>query len=185
MSTERTLPKSTITERRKDGSVGMKYQPLELIGSGGSAIAFSAAVLDADDKPTDEIYLLKEFYPENGALRDENDTVRVLRINDKDALRTQFLREVSAGYNASVHIYGTVTATRSFVSEKQNTYIVMPYEKHGMSLKKFCEWLKENRKTVPVRAWARLFQKLSDRIRNLHEKVLKSFVDFSKEAQDG
>ena len=35
MSTERTLPKSTITEQRNDGSVGMKYKPLELIGSGG------------------------------------------------------------------------------------------------------------------------------------------------------
>ena len=47
-------------------------------------------MLDADDKPTDEIYLLKEFYPENGALRDENDTVRVLRTNDKDAYYMYF-----------------------------------------------------------------------------------------------
>ena len=49
MSTERTIPKSTIIELRRDGSVGMKYKPMELIGSGGSAIAFSATVLDVND----------------------------------------------------------------------------------------------------------------------------------------
>ena len=75
MSTERTLPKFNIAERRRDGSVGMKYKPLEMIGSGGSAIAFSTAVLDVNGKPTDQICLLKEFYP-TGASRDENDAVR-------------------------------------------------------------------------------------------------------------
>ena len=170
MSTERTLPKFNIAERLRDGSVGMKYKPLELIGSGGSAIAFSAAVLDVNENPTDQICLLKEFYP-TGASRNENDAVSVPFSNTNMALKKQFLREVSAGKEASQYIYGATTATSSFESENGNTYIVMPYEKHGMSLKKFCEWLKENRKTVPVRAWARFFQKLSDRVRNLHENA--------------
>ena len=170
MSTERTLPKFNIAERRRDGSVGMKYKPLEMIGSGGSAIAFSTAVLDVNGKPTDQICLLKEFYP-TGASRDENDAVNVPFSNTNSALKKQFLREVSAGIEASQYIYGATTATSSFDSENGNTYIVMPYEKHGMSLKKFCEWLKENEKTVPIRAWTRLFRKLSDRIKNLHEKA--------------
>ena len=170
MPTERTLPKSTITERRRDGSVGMKYKPMELIGSGGSAIAFSATVLDVNENPTDQICLLKEFYP-TGASRDENDAVSVPFSNTNKALRIQFLREVSAGKEASQYIYGVTTATNSFESENGNTYIVMTYEKHGMSLKNFCEWLNENGKTIPMRAWARLFHKLSDRIRNLHENA--------------
>ena len=86
MSTERTLPKFTITERRRNGSVGIKYKPLELIGSGGSAIAFSAAVLDVNENPTDQICLLKEFYP-TGASRDENDAVSVPVSNTNKALR--------------------------------------------------------------------------------------------------
>ena len=86
MPTERTLPKSTITERRRDGSVGMKYKPMELIGSGGSAIAFSATVLDVNENPTDQICLLKEFYP-TGASRDENDAVSVPVSNTNKALR--------------------------------------------------------------------------------------------------
>ena len=170
MSTERTLPKFTITELRRDGSVGMKYKPMELIGSGGSAIAFSATVLDVNENPTDQICLLKEFYP-TGASRNENDAVSVPVSNTNRALKKQFLREVSAGKEASQYIYAATTATSSFESENRNTYIVMPYEKHGMSLKKFCKWLNENGKTIPMRAWARLFQKLSDRVRNLHENA--------------
>ena len=179
MSSERTIPQHIITEHRSDGSMGRKYEPLKLIGQGGSAIAFSAKVLDINGNPTGEICLLKEFFPSKNAARNDDDSIRVLLTDSNKALKKQFLYEVSAGYAASEHIYGTTTALSSFESEKKNTYILMPYEKHGMSLEFFCDWLRKNGKTVPVRAWARLFYKLSDRVRNLHEKAEMLHSDIS------
>lgn len=154
----RQIPPKTIFDSQNN----QIYTRIQWIGGGGMGLAFTA-------ERGDELVLLKEFFPKTRYHRDPlTDRVVCDHSANHEELLDRFKNEFLVGKEAGENLFHAVTADNYFEADNGNHYLVMKYEKHGVSLMRLLNWLCDNHTYIGMRAWAKFFQKLAKTVETMH-----------------